>query len=715
MTEPCDLSATEASSLIATRRLSPRELLASCVRRIEAVNPTLNAITSMDLEAAEAAASRAEEPWSRAAIPLVRSTGSPSGSRISRTPPDCGPRTGRRSSPITFPIATNGSWRRSARPGAIVVGKTNVPEWGAGANSRNPVTGATGNPFNPLLTCGGSSGGSAVALATGMVPLATGSDTGGSLRNPASFCGVVGFRPSPGVVPVELRALGWTPISVSGPMGRTVDDAALLLSAIAGYDTRDPLSGPHRPVDLPGAATFRPGLTPRRDLRGPRIRAGRRGDPCHVQGARGAIRAPVSVVRAAPLALDGADLAFEVVRAASFSRPSRRSTGRPRRCWGRHPRQRRAGPDVTLSDFAEAHRRHTEIYRDFEDLFDDVDATDRRGGYPFPISTLPDQIDGPVRTYSTWLAHQLRATLTTASVVADSPVPARSLRRCRSGSRSCGRRGGDVEVLGGGAPSSNRCCAGILSSRGRCRTWPPSPMTAARAIEIDRVRCNRSRTGRSGSGRYSVGERPDLRGVGGSPSDRGVFPEGGNREAGCRNTSTMPQAEGRSRRPEPPDATDRQARRRPLYRGLAGVVDVEKPVHPPGPPRQGVDLWAGRLGNATMAASPGGGGGRETIHPLSVAAWPCFGDQAILDTPACLRLIRWLRIAQGAHRMARRSRRTQARQRGARILAGGAVAVAQPLEAVPSWSSGDVGPLARRGLVIGSCRRCRGPGRRSSA
>src|SRR5262249_24006643 len=106
--------------------------------------------------------------------------------------------------------------------GAVGGGKTNLPGFRGGCNSRNPGGGATRNPVNPPPNPGGSSGGSAAALATDMLPVCTGSDTGGSLRNPASFCGVVGFRPSPGMVGVERRAMGWTPISVLGPMGRSV-------------------------------------------------------------------------------------------------------------------------------------------------------------------------------------------------------------------------------------------------------------------------------------------------------------------------------------------------------------------------------------------------------------------------------------------------------------------------------------------------------------
>src|SRR5207248_3329524 len=126
--------------------------------------------------------------------------------------------------------------------GAIVVGKTNTPEFGAGANTFNAVFGVTRNPWNPTLTPGGSTGGGAVALATGLGPLAQGTDLGGSLRLPASFCGVVGFRTSPGLVPVHPTPLAWDPWSVNGPMARTVADTALMLSVITGADARAPIS-----------------------------------------------------------------------------------------------------------------------------------------------------------------------------------------------------------------------------------------------------------------------------------------------------------------------------------------------------------------------------------------------------------------------------------------------------------------------------------------
>src|SRR5213078_3299257 len=141
------------------------------------------------------------------------------------------------------------------KAGAIILCKTNVPEFGAGANTRNLVWGATGNPFDPRLNAGGSSGGAAVALACDMVPVCTGSDTGGSLRIPAAYCGVVGFRPSPGLVPGDARALGWTPLSVAGPMGRSVAELRLLFSAQIGMDDREPLAFP---LDRIAIATARP-------------------------------------------------------------------------------------------------------------------------------------------------------------------------------------------------------------------------------------------------------------------------------------------------------------------------------------------------------------------------------------------------------------------------------------------------------------------------
>ncbi len=241
MTEPCDFDAITARRLIGRKRLAPTELLASCIARIEAVDHAVNAMVARDFDrarlaarAADAAVARGDDLPPLHGLPLgVKDLEDTAGLRTTL------------GSPIfrdNVPAADQRSIAALRTAGAIVIGKTNVPEFGAGANTRNAVYGATGNPFDPSRSAAGSSGGSAVALATGMVPIATGSDTGGSLRNPAAFCGVIGFRPSPGLVPSEKRPFGWSNLSVLGPMGRTVPDTCLLLSAMVSDDARDPLA-----------------------------------------------------------------------------------------------------------------------------------------------------------------------------------------------------------------------------------------------------------------------------------------------------------------------------------------------------------------------------------------------------------------------------------------------------------------------------------------
>src|SRR5215472_733238 len=243
MAELCDLGAVELRQLIGRKAISPVELLESCLRRIEAVNPALNAITATVIDRAKAEAKAAEKAV-LAGDALGPLHGLPIGIK------DLNETGGLKTtwgSPIYKDYVPEKDERMVAavrRAGAIVVGKTNVPEFGAGANTNNPVYGPTGNPFDPARICGGSSGGSAVALATSMLPTCTGSDTGGSLRIPAAFCGIVGFRPTPGLVASERRPLGWTPLSVQGPMGRSVADTLLLLQAQVSDDARDPLAAP---------------------------------------------------------------------------------------------------------------------------------------------------------------------------------------------------------------------------------------------------------------------------------------------------------------------------------------------------------------------------------------------------------------------------------------------------------------------------------------
>jgi len=236
-------------SLISSGHLSPVELLEACISRIEKLNPAVNAITATCYERARHEARLAEQAVRHGdALGLLH--GLPIG--IKDIEDTAGLLT-TYGSPLyrnNVPDQDAAVVSRLRAAGAIVVAKTNIPEMGAGANTSNPVWGATGNPFSPMLTVGGSSGGSAAALATDMLPICTGSDTGGSLRIPAAYCGVVGLRPSVGLVPNQRKSLGWTPISVVGPMARSVADLRLQLAAMAGLHDSDPLSFPSDPAQF---------------------------------------------------------------------------------------------------------------------------------------------------------------------------------------------------------------------------------------------------------------------------------------------------------------------------------------------------------------------------------------------------------------------------------------------------------------------------------
>ena len=241
-TELCDLTAMEARRLIGTKEISPVELLESCIARVEAVDGAVNCMVTRAYERARVEAKVAEQMvLDGDELGLLH--GLPMGIKDLEATEGIRTTWGSLINKDTVPEADQGSVAAVRAEGAIILGKTNTPEFGAGANTKNRVFGATGNPFNPVLTCAGSSGGSAVALATGMVPIASGSDYGGSLRTPAGFCGVVGFRPSPGTVPAEGKASALMPWSQLGPMARTVADAALLLQAQMDDDRRDPFSG----------------------------------------------------------------------------------------------------------------------------------------------------------------------------------------------------------------------------------------------------------------------------------------------------------------------------------------------------------------------------------------------------------------------------------------------------------------------------------------
>ncbi len=246
------MSAVEMARLIRMKKLSAREVLAAHLKQIERVNPKVNAIVTLVSDMAAQAAAKADEmqahkgtlsplhglPVAHKDLLDTRGIRTTYGSLLYKD---------------FVPAEDDIVVERMMRAGAITIGKTNTPEFGSGSQTFNKVFGATHNPYDLTKTCGGSSGGAAVALACGLAPVASGSDTGGSLRNPATFCNVVGFRPSIGRVPDPKTAFGWSTLSTSGCLGRSVADLALALSAIAGPDSRAPLS-----LDEPGSRFARP-------------------------------------------------------------------------------------------------------------------------------------------------------------------------------------------------------------------------------------------------------------------------------------------------------------------------------------------------------------------------------------------------------------------------------------------------------------------------
>jgi amidase len=242
----------EMVRLIREKKLSAREALAAHLAQIERVNPKVNAIVTLVPELAADAAAKADEMQARG-----ERLGPLHGLPVAHK--DLFETRGIRTtfgSPLFkdyIPAEDDLVVERMRRAGAILIGKTNTPEFGAGSQTFNTVFGATRNPYDLTKTCGGSTGGGAVALACGFAPVVSGSDTGGSLRNPAAFCNVVGFRPSVGRVPNPKAAFGWSTLNTSGCLGRSIADLAYVLSTIAGPDRGAPLS-----IDEPGELFARP-------------------------------------------------------------------------------------------------------------------------------------------------------------------------------------------------------------------------------------------------------------------------------------------------------------------------------------------------------------------------------------------------------------------------------------------------------------------------
>lgn len=466
MADLCDLSAVELRRLIGRGDISPVELLDSCLDRIARINPAVNAVVALDIDRAQEAALRAEAAV-RQGEPLGALHGIPVG--IKDTEETAGLRT-TYGSPIhadNVPARDLGVVARLRGAGAIVLAKTNTPEFAAGANTRNVVYGATGNAFDPTLSAAGSSGGSAVALACGMVPLASGSDTGGSLRNPAAYAGIVGMRPSSGLVPNERRGLGWANLPVNGPMARTVGDAALMLGAMADDDPRDPLA-----YTLPGEPVR--GRAERYDPPHPldlgKLRVAFTEDfgfaptEQHVRRVfRRRVVALSPLFAAAETATPdctGADEAFAILRAAQFlALHLDNYRARPQQLGPNVRTNVEEGLGYTLADYARAARIQTAIYRSFVGFFARYDLliSPTITLSPRPWSELyPTEIDGvATRSYFHWLALAYGVTLAGHPAISlplgvdEAGLP--------FGVQVVARRGGDAVLLAATAAIEAHC------------------------------------------------------------------------------------------------------------------------------------------------------------------------------------------------------------------------------------------------------------------
>ncbi len=425
MDELTALTARAARRLIGARQLSPVELLDACLAQIERVDPAVNAMVTVAAEGARVEAAAATDAVARGEA-LGPLHGLPVA--IKDIQATAGIRTTYGSERYANHVPTDdGDMAAAVRAaGGIVVGKTNVPEFSIGANTVNRLFGATGNPFAPDRTCGGSSGGSAVVLATNQVPLATGSDHGGSLRIPACYCGVVGHRATPGVVPFDTRTTAQTFYSVQGPMARTVDDAALLLSVLAARtprSRRDPMAFP---LDATTFATL-----DEVDLAGLRVA---------VSADLGGLLVSQSIRRTFvdrverlarlvaacdehPIDLRDAPGVDWRLRQDVFVTQYLREAGE----WdeGFNPNIRRTYDSALatpMADIAAGRRRQVELYRDVAAVFDTYDVLICPGVSipPFPWRFLnPPDIDGqPVENYMAWLG------LTAAITVVGHPVTA---------------------------------------------------------------------------------------------------------------------------------------------------------------------------------------------------------------------------------------------------------------------------------------------------
>src|SRR6478736_4978619 len=409
-------SATELAALIRSRAISPRELLDAHLGVIERVNPKLNAVVTLAADHARDAAQQAEAAVMRGddlgllhGLPVaIKDTTRTAGIRTTFGSPLFADHVPEEDAEVV---------RRLKAAGAVVTAKTNTPEFATGANTVNDVFGATRNPWNPALSPAGSSGGSAVAVATGMVPLAQGTDFGCSIRIPAAFCGIVGIRPTPGLTPNTPMPLAWDPGQVHGALGRDAEDVAFMLDSMVGLSRLSPIS-----VAPPWASALAE-VERAQDAQGLRV--------AYVPDIAGiGVEAEIAAIcrRAAERLRDAGaaveEIAFDV------------SDGRgPYQAWrglwmvGQQyanlselerfgPNLRgnvQAGLKVTAVDIAAAEHKRLEVFHRFRKLFErfDVLLTPAAPVKPFPVEmNFPTEINGQTfENYIEWIAPAFLVTL----------------------------------------------------------------------------------------------------------------------------------------------------------------------------------------------------------------------------------------------------------------------------------------------------------------
>ena len=410
------MTARELAHRIQAREISTVEVVQAHLEQITRVNPVINAIITLlperalaDARAADAALARGDSVGRLHGLPIAhKDTLATKGIRTTQ------------GSPIYHDFVPEENALivdRLQGAGAIPIGKTNVPEFGAGSQTFNTLFGTTLNPYDLSTTPGGSSGGAAAALATGMHPIADGSDLGGSLRNPGGYCNVVGFRPSPGRVPKINTKSAWFDMTVNGPLARTVGDVALMMSVIAGPDLRSPIT-----LEDPGAIFTRP---LERDFRGVRVAwsrdlGGLPVDPrttAVLESQRGVFAdLGIDLAEAEP-DLSGADEVFHVFRAWDFESSygdlydSKRDQLKDTVIWNVEQGRALSRPDI-----GRASRLRSDLYRRAHDFFSTYEFLVLPVSQvpPFPADVpYPTEINGtPMATYIEWMRTCSRITVT---------------------------------------------------------------------------------------------------------------------------------------------------------------------------------------------------------------------------------------------------------------------------------------------------------------